>query len=167
MASSGNQTQTQRQILKRGSKMMRIHRGYRYELNPNNQQRTLIAKHAGCARFAYNWGLEQRIICFKERKGKNRFTNFVEQNRELNRLKLTDFPWMYEVSKYAPQEALRDLDKAFRNFQRGLMRGTKVGFPNFKKKGRYDSFRLTGTIKIFEKSVQLPRLGRLRLKKSL
>ncbi|GAH38544.1 unnamed protein product, partial [marine sediment metagenome] len=29
-------------------------------------QRTLLAKHAGCARFAYNWGLSQRIKEYKE-----------------------------------------------------------------------------------------------------
>jgi len=34
----------------------------------------------------------------------------------LNKLKQTDYPWMYEVSKCAPQEALRDLEKAFKNF---------------------------------------------------
>jgi len=71
---------------------------------------------------------------------------------------------MYEVSKCAPQEALRDLDKAFTNFWRGKKKGFKVGFPKFKKKGRHDSFRLYGTIRIFEKAIQLPRIGRLRLK---
>ncbi|MFX1511442.1 MAG: RNA-guided endonuclease InsQ/TnpB family protein [Promethearchaeota archaeon] len=42
-----------------------------------------------------------------------------------------------------------------------------VGFPKFKKKGKCkDSFRLTGTNKVFpeEKRIQLPRLGKLRLK---
>ncbi|MHA2370651.1 MAG: RNA-guided endonuclease InsQ/TnpB family protein, partial [Candidatus Hodarchaeales archaeon] len=42
-----------------------------------------------------------------------------------------------------------------------------VGFPKFKKKGQCkDSFRLTGTIRVFpeKKQVQLPRLGKLRLK---
>jgi putative transposase len=123
----------------------------------------LLAKHAGCARFTYNWGLEQRIKRFKSQKGKTRFTNTIEQHRELVRLKKTDFPWMYEVSKCAPQEALRDLDKAFASFWRGRKKN-QIGFPKFKKKGRNDSFRLYGSIRVFEKTVQLPRLGRLRLK---
>src|SRR5690606_694652 len=84
--------------------------------------------------------------------------------RELNRLKKTQFPWMYEVSKCAPQEALRDLDRAFRNFFRGLKEGRKIGYPKFKKKGRDDSFRLTGTIKVLDLAVQLPRLGTIKLK---
>ncbi|WP_211322153.1 helix-turn-helix domain-containing protein [Brockia lithotrophica] len=36
---------------------MKIHRAYRYELDPNEEQRILLVKHAGAARFAYKWGL--------------------------------------------------------------------------------------------------------------
>ena len=84
-------------------------------------------------------------------------TNAIELHRKLNKLKKTNFPWMYEVSKCAPQEALRDLDKAFKNFFKG-----RANFSKFKKKGVHDSFRLTGTIKVFPKHVQLPRLGKIR-----
>jgi putative transposase len=31
--------------------------GFKTELHPNNQQKTLLAKHAGVARHAWNWGL--------------------------------------------------------------------------------------------------------------
>ncbi len=140
---------------------MKINRAYRYELKPNADQRILLAKHAGCARFAYNWGLARRIELYQAEK---KSTNAMEQHRELNKLKQTEFPWMYEVSKCAPQEALRDLDRAFKNFFRGLKTGVKVGFPRFRKKGEHDSFRLTGSIKVKQKAVQLPRLGVIRLK---
>ena len=76
---------------------------------------------------------------------------------------------MYEVSKCAPQESLRDLDKAFTNFFRRAQEkkaGKKdsVGFPRFKsKKNGLGSFRLTGAIHVFDKLIQLPRLGKLRL----
>lgn len=124
---------------------MLIHRTYRYEMDPNNQQRTGLLRHAGTARFAYNWGLEQRNRLYREKHGNERFTCAIEQHRELNKLKRTEFPWMYDVSKCALQEALRDLDRAFKNFFRRLKNGDeKVGFPKFKKKGIKDSFRLTG-----------------------
>jgi putative transposase len=77
---------------------------------------------------------------------------------------------MYAVSKCAPQEALRDLDQAFAHFFRRVKekkagKQLKVGFPRFKsKKNGLGSFRLTGAIHVFEKSIQLPRLGVLRLK---
>ena len=135
---------------------MLVNKAYRYDLKPNKSQLVLLKKHAGCARFAWNWGLAERKRLWEE---EGRTTNAVEQHRELNRLKKTDYPWMYEVSKCAPQEALRDLDRAFRNFFEG-----RAAFPRFKKKGFHDSFRLTGTIKVFPKHVQLPRLGKLRVK---
>jgi putative transposase len=42
-----------------------INQAYRYELDPNDRQRTLLAKHSGTARYAYNWAL---ALC-KERLG--------------------------------------------------------------------------------------------------
>lgn len=140
---------------------MKRNRAFRYELKPNASQKALLAKHAGAARFAYNWGLAQRIQQYEKDKTS---TNAIEQHKLLNSLKSTQFLWMYEVSKCAPQEALRDLDKSFKNFFRGLKQNRKVGFPKFKKKGFRDSFRLTGSIHLAEKSIQLPRLGTIRLK---
>ena len=140
---------------------MKVQKAYRYALKPNNAQKTLLAKHAGCARFAYNWGLARRIEEY-QRTGKS--PNAIKQHRLLNLLKKTEFPWMYEVSKCAPQEALRDLQRAYENFFRRLKAGENPGFPKFKKKGRNDSFRLTGAICVYLKTIQLPRLGKIRSK---
>ena len=41
---------------------MQITRGYRTELNLNNKQITLCKKHAGTARYAYNW-LRHEVAC--------------------------------------------------------------------------------------------------------
>ena len=142
---------------------MKINCAYKYELKPNIAQLIHLAKHAGVARFAFNWGLAKRIELYEKDK---KSTNAIEQHRLLNTLKETEFPWMYEVSKCAPQEALRDLDRAFENFFRGLKQGQKIGFPQYKKKGDRDSFRLTGTIKIEGNKVQLPRLGIVKLKET-
>ena len=95
----------------------------------------------------------------------------MDLHRELNALKPTAAPWMYAVSKCAPQEALRNLDSAFAHFYRrvqlqreGKLRG-KVGYPQRKTRQRgLGSFRLTGSIVVFPHAIQLPRLGRVRLK---
>jgi len=114
---------------------MKIVRGYKTELDLNNEQITACKKHAGCARFAYNWGLKRQQEVYK---ASGRSINAIELHRELNRLKQTEYPWMYEVSKCAMQEALRDLDNAFKHFYRrvqlkkeGKYKG-KVGYPKFK-----------------------------------
>ena len=146
---------------------MKVVRGYKTELDVNNEQRTVLLKHAGASRFAYNWGLARSKEVYRS-TGKR--PTAVDLHRELNALKQTDFPWMYETSKCAPQEALRDLEKAYKNFFRrvelkrqGLWRG-KLGFPKPKKRSKaIGSFRLTGSIHVYHDAVQLPRLGRLRL----
>lgn len=106
---------------------MKVTQAFRYELDPTNVQRTLLAKSAGTARFAYNWALADHIRRFEQNEGKAKFTTAIEQHRLLNTLKDSEFPWMREVSKCAPQEALRDCERAFRNFWRGRKTGHKIG----------------------------------------
>jgi len=143
---------------------MLINRAYRYELDPNNSQRSSLAQHAGVARFAYNWGLEKRIVRYKNNQDHERFTDAIKQHKLLNSLKKDQFSWMYETSKCAPQEALRDLHRAFQNFYRGLKSGKKIGFPRFKRRGVKDSFRLYGAISFHKRAIQLPRIGKVRIK---
>jgi putative transposase len=146
---------------------MQVVRGYKTELDLNNEQRTACLKHAGVARFAYNWGLARSQEVYRA-TGKR--PTAIDLHKDLNRLKQTDYPWMYEVSKCAPQEALRDLERAYKDFYRratrksqGKLKG-KVGFPKFKKKSKgIGSFRLTGSIKVSEPGVQLPRIGKVRV----
>ncbi len=154
-----------------------IKRGYRTELDPNLQQRLLLQRHAGTARFVYNWGLEKVWEAYLAGR---KPSSAMELQKELNRLKKTDFPWMYEVSSCAPQQALWDLEEAYDRFLRnrkGLAERIKArrkklrkdrmphGFPRFKsRKGGIGSFRFSGGIRVFRNAIQLPRMGRIRLK---
>jgi len=136
---------------------MLVNRAYKAELDLNNVQRTTCLRHAGTARFTYNWGLQRKKESYQ---ATGRSPTAIDLHRELNRLKRTDFPWMYEVSKCAPQESLRDLDRAYKNFFEGPAK-----YPKFKSRKRgIGSFRLTGSIQVFEKTIQLPRIGRVMLK---
>jgi putative transposase len=147
---------------------MRVQRGYKTELDLTNEQRTACLQHAGTARFAYNWGLARRQAHYRA-TGKG--LNAIALHKDLNALKQTEFPWMYHVSKCAAQEALRDLDSAYKHFFRrwhlkkaGQYKG-RLGFPRYKSKKRgIGSFTLTGSIQVTEETIQLPRLGLLRLK---
>ncbi|MGZ3643848.1 MAG: RNA-guided endonuclease InsQ/TnpB family protein [Ktedonobacteraceae bacterium] len=146
---------------------MKVVRGYKTELDLTNEQRTACLKHAGASRFAYNWGLARSKEVYRT-IGKR--PNAIALHKELNALKQSEYPWMYEVSKCAPQEALRDLDTAYKNFFRrvelkkqGKYKGN-LGFPKPKKRSKaIGSFRLTGSMKVSCDAVQLPRLGRMRL----
>ena len=91
-------------------------------------------------------------------------------HRELNLLKKLSVeqggvPWMYESSKYSPQIALQNLDKAFEGFYRRCkLRVAHKGFPKFKsKKKGIGGFRLIGT-DATDTHIRLPRIGKVRLK---
>jgi putative transposase len=135
---------------------MKILRVYKYELDPNDRQRTDLFRHAGAARWVYNWGLEQKQTA---RQQGRKAPTAIDLHRQLNALK-QELGWLYDVSKCCGQEALRDLDRAFDNFFK-----KRAKFPRFKSRKRSRlSFRLTGSIKAEGKYVQLPRLGTIKLK---
>jgi len=142
---------------------------YRAEIRPTPRQRLALLQHAGNARWAYNWGLRQHRAAYEQwvAEGKPKkwggWLNAISLHRDLNVLKKTasedgGIPWMYEASKAAPQEALRDLDRAFKNFLTGRAR-----YPRFKSRSRgIGGFRLTGTIKADNRTIQLPVIGRVK-----
>ena len=54
--------------------MRKINRAYKFRLYPNKAQTDLLARHFGCARFVYNYFLNQR----KEQYRLNQYTlNFA------------------------------------------------------------------------------------------
>lgn len=126
----------------------------------NNKQTTLARKHAGAARFAYNWGLAkaQEKLALKEKRP----TAIDLHKLWVKEVKAAQ-PWTYEVSKCAPQQAFRNLESAFqRTFK---VQGVKP--PKFKKKGRKDSFYLAGAIKLDGSRIKLPKFGWVRCSETL
>ena len=145
-------------------------RSYSIELKLNNEQEVLCKKSAGTARYAYNWALNlcnsEYEIAKKlaedngETKVKCKFRSAMERHKDWNLLKKEEATsWIYETSKCCGQEALIDLDTAFKRFFKNL-----GGYPKFKKRGDKDSFRLTGSIYIFNNKIQIPTLGKVKLK---
>ncbi len=147
---------------------MKVVRGYKTELDPTLEQYILFCKCAGAARYAYNYGLSRKKEAYKNGQP-TPYANDLQ--RELTARKHADLPWLGEVSKWVVQNALRDVDTAYENFFRkvalkkqGKHKG-KCGFPQFKSKhkGR-GSFRLDCPVHVFDGYVQLPRIGRVKLK---
>lgn len=120
---------------------------------PNTQAQLLIA---------FNWGLS---LCFsildnnkKTPDAKIKFPTAIDLHKWLVALVKPENPWYYESSKCAPQYALKHLREAWdRCFNK------TAGEPNFKKKGRDDSFTLDGTIKVIDHcKIQVPVIGVLK-----
>lgn len=138
----------------------------RLSLRPSDPQRRALAQTAGAARWVWNWGLRRKIESYKL-TGKS--LSAMDLHKELVQLKKTPIeaggvPWLYEVSSRAAQEALRDLDVAYKNAFRRWKAGEKPGFPKFKaKRPGEGAFRLYGTIRVDGGHLQLPVLGSIRI----
>jgi putative transposase len=134
-------------------------RAHKITLKLNNKQKTYMAKASGCARFAYNWALAE----WQKEYAAGRKPNEAAMRRSLNAVKTTEFPWMLEVTKCAPQMAIKDLGKAFQNFF-----AKRTGYPKFKKKGLHDSFTLSNDqTKICGKRLRIPNLGLVKMREEL
>ena len=135
--------------------------GFKTQLKLNNKQRTLLAKHAGVARHAWNWGLNltKQILDHNRDnpEDKIKFPTAIDLHKWLVALVKPECPWYYEVSKCAPQSALRQLASAWK---RAFKKTSKP--PRFKKKGRADSFTLDGSIKLDHFRIKVPKIGWLR-----
>ncbi len=125
---------------------------FKTELKLNNQQRKAMAKHAGTARHAYNWGLS---VCISALDNQEKLPTAIDLHKKLVAEVKSENPWYYEVSKCSPQQALRDLSQGFKNF----FTINDRGFPKFKKKNNKDSFYLEGNIQINGNKIKLPKIG--------
>ena len=113
--------------------MRKIHRTYKFRLYPTKAQTELLAKHFGCARFVYNYFLNQRIEQYRL-TGKS--DNYVAQAKALTELKKQEeTAWLNEVNAQSLQFALRCLETAYTNFFK-----KQAKFPNFKSKRSKNSF---------------------------
>lgn len=132
--------------------------GFKTEMKLNNVQRTLMAQHAGCARFAWNWGvaLTKEILDHNQTHPdhKIKFPSAIDLHKRFVADVKSENPWLYLSSKCAPQQALRDLrlawDRCFRKIAKT---------PKFKKKGAKDGFYLEGAIKVESNRIKLPVIG--------
>ena len=141
------------------------YKSFKIRLEPNNRQTTAFLKHCGTARHAYNAGLS---YCNDLYSSGEKVPSAITLHKWLVATIKKENPWYYEVSKCSPQEALRNLEKAFKSFHRIQKqskyslkdkKGRLKGLPNFKKKGNKDSFYLEGTIRIEKNLIKLPKIG--------
>jgi putative transposase len=138
---------------------------HRIRLDPNNAQATHLARAAGVARFSYNWALARWKEQHEAHKANPSLPKPSEAalRRELNAIKRTEFPWMLEVTKNAPQMAIMQLGDAFKNFFAGRAR-----YPQFRKKGQHDRFTLTNDqFRVEGKQFRMPKLGWVRMREAL
>lgn len=109
-------------------------KAFKFRLYPNKSQEILLAKHFGCARWMYNFGLAEKIKAYEK---KEKLSCFDICNNLTELKENQEFSWLNEVNSQSLQMAARNLDNAFQRFFK-----EKKGFPKFKsKKSGHNSFQ--------------------------
>lgn len=139
-------------------------RAFKYRLKPTHRDRELFQLFAGARRWVFNHGLELRQKAYQT-EGKT--LSYYEQNNELTILKEhTETLWLQKIHSQIPQQALKDLDQAYKHFFRRVKKGEKPGHPKFKKRGVRDSFRYPQGVKVEGSQAYLPKIGWVKFHKS-
>jgi putative transposase len=134
---------------------------HKIALDPNAAQESSFARACGTARLAYNWPLAEWKRQYLEKRSE------TSLRRKLNSLKDEQFPWMREVTKNAPQQAIKNLGAAFKNFFAGTSK-----YPQFKNQGQHDSFRADNgpdkhhpnAVEVAGRRVKLPVIGWVKMR---
>ena len=139
--------------------MMRMTLAHKIYLEPTYKQVNYFKQACGIARFTWNWALAE----WRRQYSLGEKPSGLKLKKQFNAIKGIDFPWTYDVTKYACQQPFIYLQSAFSQFF-----NKKKGYPRFKKKGEHDSFYVGNDhIRIEGKRIRLPKLGWVSMRESL
>src|SRR5579885_3693001 len=137
---------------------MELRKAFRFRIYPNKSQEKFFLQMAGARRFVWNWALNKRIEFYKENK---KSLSFLQISKDLTELKKQpETAWLKEMSASSLQQALRDLEKAFKNFFE-----KRAGFPKWdcKKSGRV-RFRIPAGVSIRGNKLFVPKVGLVKVR---
>ncbi|MGL4818616.1 MAG: RNA-guided endonuclease TnpB family protein, partial [Bacilli bacterium] len=156
-----------------------VRKAFKFRLYPNGEQAALINKTIGCARFVANfvkgkqkkeesdWHLTNELVqqgFLTENNYKSKLFNKAQSIKDIVQLK-KHYTWLTEVDAIALQASVEDVSDAYSRYYK-----KQNGKPKFKSKKNpvqsYTTKSTNGNIKIFDKHIQLPKLGLVRFAKS-
>jgi putative transposase len=136
--------------------MNQIKKGYKFRIYPTQEQKILLDKTFGCAKYVYNNALTLKRESYKIDK-----TNL--KNKDLSslltkQLKSPMYSWLTDVPNTCLRQSLINLDDAFKKFF-----NKETGFPTHKNKYSKKSIRFQDVV--FKNGVlKLPKLGAINVK---
>ena len=136
---------------------------HKIALIPTKPQATLLSKHCGYARVAYNHALN----AFKDGLDQGEWKSLYTLKREFNAVKKAEYDWCGELSQNASKNAIHDLDKAIKNWHNKKLRAR---FPKHRKRSHKHAFQADngrGTIKVHDRTIDLPKIGWIKMAECL
>lgn len=136
---------------------------FRYQLMPDGAAACAMRRTAGCRRWVMNTALRLQQDHYA---AGGKYISYVDMAARLKEWRAASTTaWLKEAPFHTLQQALRDLDKAFKNFF-----AKRAAFPKFRKKGHSDSFRFPDPVQFKIDEVKdrmfLPKLGWIRYRNS-
>ncbi len=136
---------------------------FKYELMPDGEQQRQMRRFSGSCRFVFNKAL---ALQKENHAAGGKFIGYVAMAKQLTTWRSNaETAWLQAAPVHPLQHALKDLEKAYKNF---FLK--RADFPRFKKKGQSDSFRYPDPkqIKLDQANsrIFLPKLGWLRYRNS-
>lgn len=133
-------------------------------MNPTAAQSVLLLEQCAHARYVWNLGLEQHLMW---RRWQGPTPGYVAQAGQLTEARAAE-PWLAAGSQTVQQQALRDLDQAWRNFFGGTH-----DRPTWRKQGMHEGLRVVGAQALRVEQVNrswsrvlVPKVGWVRFKRS-
>ena len=136
---------------------------FKYELMPDGAQECQMARFAGACRFVFNKALALQQA---NHQAGGKFIGYVAMAKHLTAWRNgPETPWLANAPVHPLQHALKDLEKAYKNFFAG-----RASFPRFKRRGGVAAFRYPDPKQIkhdwANARIFLPKLGWMRLRLS-
>lgn len=131
-----------------------MEKGFKVQIFPNKEQKELMFKSFGCARFAYNWALAKEKENY-EKGGK--FISDMDLRKDFTQLKKKEeFKWLNEINNNVTKQAIKDLCKAYKKFFE-----KKAKHPRFKskKKSKKSFYNDVYKIKFDDYRVRIESIG--------
>ena len=138
--------------------MKRLLKAFKTEIAPNQEQKAKIHNTIGTCRYVYNLYIQKNKELYEQ---SSKFLTGYDFSKWLNNeyTKQEEYKWIKESSAQAIKKSILNGDIAFKRFFKKTS-----SFPKYKKRSDYGSFYLYGSIHVKRHLIQLPTLGKVKLK---
>lgn len=143
---------------------METFKTYKYRLKPTKEQAEAIESAFAARRFIWNAFLERITKAYDRRKETLSYFDCAKLLKPMKSYR----PWLCQYDIGVMRHTIKDLIAARQQFFRNQKNGIKpAGFPKYKsRKNPVQSFTTSGYIHVTDEYIQIPKIGRLRYRRS-
>lgn len=132
---------------------------FKFRIYPNKTQQKQLTQTFGNCRFVYNYYLAKKIELYENKK---EYLTYNQCCSDLTMLK-KELDWLKISDKFALQNVLKDLDRAYQNFFY-----KRAGYPKYKSKKThrysYKTSYTNNNIEFLYSHIKLPKLGYVKFR---